>query len=502
MLTLLTLCYLALPYFLFALGWLWWPYAAFVTAALFVPLSLARRIVLARPDGLATSELWISGRDGILVLLLTLVIYVPSGVGGIGLQRDDWRKHNAVLHDLATNPWPVVLESNDDGTPHSYLAYYVAYYLPAAAVGRVFGLTASHLALFVWTFLGLLLCARWITKLVPGWAPLVWAMWFALSGMDVVFGAILRGNFGDWWAEYWQYSANYSLLIWVPQHMLPGWLITALIVDELEQGGDLSLVGFAAGLSGLWSPFVTIGLVPVVAAAMLKGRWRTLWTFPNLVTGPVLILIAVAFLKTVEQDKIATGFIFDFYPCQSVAFRWPYFVLGEIGVYALLISPEVLKKINATSQPLLMSRTWFWCALIFLSILPIFRVGEWNDLSMRASIPCLFLFWIVLLRTIFGGSLRLTSWRGGLLIACLVVCSAFPAKNWAYQVLHFRPRLEYFMGTADVSITDLFIDRIPQYLGRADKFFFQHLAPEPARSMSSAPKRGKAPANSSDQKES
>jgi hypothetical protein len=233
--------------------------------------------------------------------------------------------------------------------------------------------------------------------------------------------------------------------------------------------------------------------VPVVVAAVLKGRWRTLWTFPNLIAGPALMLLAVAFLKTVEQDKIATGFIWEFYPWQSVAFRWPYFCLGEFGVYALLIAPEILRKEPADGQPSLMSRAWFWCALIFLSILPVFRVGEWNDLSMRASIPCLFLLWIVLLRTILGGSLRLTSWRGGLLVVCLLVSSAFPAKNWASQVLHFRPRLEYSMGSADISIIDLMAERVPQYLGKADRFFFQHLAPVPERLDPSAPKRTRKP---------
>lgn len=237
MLTLLTLCYLALPYFLFAWGWLWWPYAALLTAALFAALAIARKVVLARNGEPETSRFWVSNRDGILALLLTLVISLPSGFGGIGYQREDWRKHNAVLHDLATNSWPVVLISNDDGSPSSYLAYYVAYYLPAATVGRVCGLTAAHLTLFVWTFFGLLLCARRISKLVPKWAPLAWAVWFALAGMDVVFGAILRGNFGDWWAEYWQYSANYSLLIWVPQHRLVAtYVVARRTADRLPLG--------------------------------------------------------------------------------------------------------------------------------------------------------------------------------------------------------------------------------------------------------------------------
>jgi hypothetical protein len=492
MLTLFTLCYLALPYFLFAWGWLWWPYALLLTAALLVALAVARKTVLARSEDPADSRIWPSGRDGILLFLMTVLIHLPSGVGGIGYQREDWHKHNGILHDLTTSSWPVVVESNNDGSPRFYLAYYFGYYLPAGAVGRVFGLTAAHLALFVWTFIGMLLCARWITKLVPGWAPLIWAVWFALTGMDVVFGGILHfkpsGNLGDWWADYWQYSANYSLLIWVPQHWLPGWLITALIVNELERDRDVSLVGFAAGMSALWSPFVTIGLVPVVAAAALKGRRRTLWSIPNLVTGSLLILIAVAFLKTVEQDKITTGFIWEFYPWPSVAFRWPLFLLCEFGVYSLLIAPEVLRGKAADGPSSTMNRTWFWCAILFLSILPVFRLGEWNDLCMRASIPCLFLFWIVLLRTIFGGSLNLRSWRGALLIGCLLVSSAFPAKNWAQQVFHFRPWLQYSMGSADVAITDLIPERIPQYLGKADKFFFQHLAPVPTKLSVPVPK--------------
>src|SRR4051812_43129855 len=160
MLTLLTLCYLALPYFLFAWGWLWWPYAVLITAALFSALAVARKKVLARNNEADISRFLVSNRDGILALLLTLVIYLPTGVGGIGYQREDWHKHNAVLHDLTTNTWPVVLESNVDGSPKSYLAYYIAYYLPAAAIGRVFGLTAAHLTLFAWTFLGVWLCAR------------------------------------------------------------------------------------------------------------------------------------------------------------------------------------------------------------------------------------------------------------------------------------------------------------------------------------------------------
>jgi hypothetical protein len=305
----------------------------------------------------------------------------------------------------------------------------------------------------------------------------VWAVWFALTGMDLIFGAMLRTSYGDWWAEYWQYSANYALVVWVPQHMLPGWLATSIIVNELETEADLSFVGFAAALTGLWSPFVTIGLAPVVAVAFMKGRWRTLFTFANLVAGPAILLIAALYLKTVERDKFPSGVIFDFYPWQSLVLRWPFFCLCEFGLYALLIAPEVVRHRNAPDRRARMSVVWFVTAIVALIVIPTYRIGEWNDFCMRASIPCLFLFWIVLLRTLFSGELRLNSWRGNVLLACLFVSAAFPGKNWVYQVTHSRPGLHYFWDNPDVSVTDLHTGIIPQYLGNADSFFFCRLAP-------------------------
>ena len=247
-------------------------------------------------------------------------------------------------------------------------------------------------------------------------------------------------------------------------------------------------MGFIAALSALWSPFVTIGLAPVVAAAILNGRWRTLWTFPNIIAGPALLFVSAVFLKTVERDKIVEGFIWQFYPVQSVAFRWPLFCLGEFGVYALLLFPAVMGQKLPRNQRHGLSREWFLIAILALLVLPVYRIGEWNDLCMRASIPCLFLFWIVLLRMYFSGALPLNSWRGAVLVGCLLVSSAFPAKNWVDQVIHTRPRLQFFDGSADVSVTDLLKERIPQYLGRADRFFFRFLAPPTTKVQQAPPK--------------
>lgn len=480
MLTLITLIYLALPYFIFAWGWLWWPYATLLTAILLLALGSAWKHVRARGGDDAASESWFRWKEGWLVLLVTLVLLIPAGVGGIGSQRDDWRKHNAIVHDLSANTWPVVLETKEDGTPSYYLTYYIAYYLPAAAVGRIFGVIPAHLTLFVWTLAGLLLCARWVSRLTGAWAPLVWLIWFALNGLDVICGALTTGYFGDWWAEYWQYSANFTLLMWVPQHMLPGWLATAVIMYETERR-DLPLVAFCGALTGLWSPFVTIGLVPLGVVLALRGRWRTIWTFANLVAAPAVALVAVLYLASIEKEQIPEGFIFNLKPWTTVAVRWPLFCMGEFGLYAVLIAPFVFRRKQSSDGRELLTRDWFLLVVATLVILPIYSVGKYNDLCMRASIPCLFLFWIVLLRVIFSGDVRIESWRGKVLFGCLLIATAFPVKNWLYQVAHSEPRLHYCLYKPDIKVMDLEDEIVHQYLGRANKFFYRYLGPSPPR---------------------
>jgi hypothetical protein len=471
MLQFATLVYLALPYYLFAWGWLRWPYAAALTLLLLIPLAARWRRIGQRPAN-DMDRLWPGGWHGVGLVLVTLVLLLPAGVGGIGYQLSDYTKHNAILHDLATKPWPAVLETQPNGEPQYFLVYYIAYYLPAAAVGRLVGLMAAHFALFAWTYIGLLLCARWVTRLVGGPAVvLIWAAWFLLSGMDVVFGTLLRTKPGEWWAEYWQYSGNYTLLVWVPQHMLGGWLCAALVMDDAE-AGDLSQVGFAAGLTGLWSPFVTIGLGPVLLVAILKRGVRSLPTIANFVVGPAVLLVAVLFLRSVEQDKIPQGSIFRFHPWESVAFRWPYFCLGEFGVYALLIAPEVLQRRDGVRW----DRPWFLAAVIALLLIPGYYIGRGNDFGMRASIPSLFVFWIVLVRTLTSGTLPWKSCRGAILIVCLLVASALPIKTLVYQVAHTQPRLNFADGTPEVTVNSLYELILPHYRGKADSPFFRHLA--------------------------
>ena len=48
----------------------------------------------------------------------------------------------------------------------------------------------------------------------------------------------------------------------------------------------------------------------------------------------------------------------------------------------------------------------FVLSLVMLLILPFIRVGVYNDIVMRASIPALFVFWSLVVKILFDSSIR------------------------------------------------------------------------------------------------
>ena len=160
-----------------------------------------------------------------------------SGAGGVGYQNADYRASNAILKDLTTQPWPLRLTLDSTVTP---VIYYVGYYLPAAAAGKLAGWYVANAVLFLWTAVGVFLAFAWFLRLAGGRRASSWitALIFSFAGgLDAVGFYLLTpkpfdlDSHVDTWAGYFQYSSNTTLLYWVPQHAIAAWLITGLVLN-------------------------------------------------------------------------------------------------------------------------------------------------------------------------------------------------------------------------------------------------------------------------------
>lgn len=92
-----------------------------------------------------------------------------------------------------------------------------------------------------------------------------------LHSHDSTIPLVSVGSQMEWYAGLGniQFSSNTTLLYWVPQHAIGGWLVVALLLSYIIEKRSKSIIVFIFSLSILWSPIVMIGLIPILIAAWI-----------------------------------------------------------------------------------------------------------------------------------------------------------------------------------------------------------------------------------------
>jgi hypothetical protein len=404
-----------------------------------------------------------------------------SGTGGIfGYQNSDFATHNGRLHDLITYSWPVVLSGGQT------FIYYFAYYLPGALLGKIIGYETASVLMLGWTFAGIALLALWIFRLLkikPSWVIILIFIFF--SGLDALGYMLSTGEFFlgrgvkggkdaiEYWArgqEFLGYNSNTFLLFWSPHHALGGWLTGALIFFEVVRRKRASNIVFIWVLSILWSPFVTLGLLPFVGYGALKTireNFRQVFSFQNALGAGAVLLVLVPYFLAGGTFKNPQAWIWqqtvivDFWP------RLALFYLLEFGLYGLIVFEywEVMGK---------EFRYFFLLSLLVLLALPMYSYGFYNDLMLRASIPSLFFLFLsisafILSKGISFKTILIQNSALKLLFVLLLIGSCTAVVEIA------RAGYNPFKRRPPLSVVN-FGKHSYQFLGSSNSFFYNYLA--------------------------
>lgn len=325
LINILVYSYIALPFLVFAAGFLKLQFAIPVSLCIIIS------VFLAAGDS-SGMELLRVNRTGLIriaagVILIILMVLL-SGIGNVFWQNNDHATRNTLFDILVNFSWPpkyITDAGNEIG-----LVYYIGFWLPSAALGKLAGLRAGYVFQIVWAVLGL--CIIWYLLCVMHKRivlyPLVIFLFF--SGMDIIGNGCIQNMFSqltalqkgtwafpdgspvtthiEWWASYFQYSSHTTQLFWVFNQCIPVWIATLLILVERS---NKNLV-FIMGLSLLSSTLPFIGLIPIFVwcavcdhgdellnrplTGDVKKSFFSLFTFQNVAGGGLSGILSFLYL--------------------------------------------------------------------------------------------------------------------------------------------------------------------------------------------------------------
>lgn len=313
----------------------------------------------------------------VLCILAALVVLVLGGEGRWFYANIDWQVRDAVLRDMAINPWPFAYVAN--GTPTLLRAPIGMYLLPALAwkAGGMAAGTAMLVAQNTLMLGSLLALGSVLFETMRGRVLALLTM-VAFGGLDIA-GNILTSqpllDHLDGWSPGLQFSSNMTLAFWVPQHAFVGWIAGLLFM--LHHMGRVRLGTFLAivPLTALWSPLAMIGALPWAALAsyrsLMKRELRLAdVAIPALAT--VLVIPGLAFLAAAGDDVGIRLYRMD------------------PALYILCLELEVLPW--ALPAITLRARSPFGPAAPILAtavlfLIPFVQIGWSIDFMMRGGIP-------------------------------------------------------------------------------------------------------------------
>lgn len=481
--------YLLLPVMIFLFGWckIWLA----IPGAVIIVTSYV--LALKKANDLKIPVSFFNRKDIIRIIIVTLIIIVwvtLSGVGGYVWQNGDHVYRNAIFDALVELPWPTYKEIvTADGSQIRPLVYYIGFWLPSAAVGKLLGISAGYCFQLIWVTLGIflvyLLIGVWRKKIMI-W-PLVVMIFF--SGLDYVGINILNSNkylpttlthMEHWSGSIYQYSSNTTQLFWVFNQAVYAWLVLMFLWNQRSKANLVLVLSTLV----LVSPFAFVGLTPIIFCLYFvdlkynekKYRIRDciieLFSFQNLIGGGFVGILSFLYLKSNASVAYtaSTGIVANVIQTESkgnaitgnllysVLYSISIFILFfllEVGIYLLLVWYRNRKNFL------------FYVVTTSLLIIPFIKVGYEADFCMRASIPALFVLMLYIIEALEEekkGRIRF------FILIMLMIGALTPVTEIHRTLSHTWQKIP----NKTISMQDIFSGG--NFSGNRETFFFQKLA--------------------------
>lgn len=426
-------------------------------------------------------SLQIPGKEKILFIVIIICIWVGiSGIGGFAFQTEDHIWRNGMFEALVYEKWPVVKDVDIDGNITTRgMSYYIAFWLPAAAIGKVFGISVGLYFQVFWAIVGIFLfyiTICYIQKRLVIWPLIVFILF---SGMDIV-GVYLTGNdmstisqtiHLEWWSTAFQFSSNTTQLFWVYNQAIPAWLITVFLYLQKQNRYLIFILSTAM----LYCTMPFLGLIPLCIYWMLSRKYVTgssssyirtwmkdTFSLENILGGGTIGIICILYLyKTNTNSEMKT------FPMNNGGWLvYLIFLLVEIGGICLILYKE------HKNNPL------YYILMVWLCICPILPIYGGSNFCMRASIPALVMLYLYTIQAIQKYYVKKEKLLFSAAILVFALGCITPIHELARNISETEHR--YFSEDNKVRAESVGIDEIMQNnyesTDRTQNLFFKYLS--------------------------
>ena len=509
----LTSFYLVFPTLFFAYGWLIWPFNVITVSVIVFFIIVTIKDIYK--ISLFLKKNWVPYNSISKIIgrvtpaFLVIVTWLAfSGIGGLGFQNGDYDLKNTLLRSLIIQKWPLSMVLEGSSTK---VVYPLNYYLPAAIVGKMFGWIEANAFMFVWSLAGIVLAFIWFAvisqisfKQNNTSQLLHLVLIFCLAGgLDYIGAYIIKDipfsltRHIDNWAWHIQYSSNSTLVYWVPHHAIPAWLLTGMIVASIYKEHDLKYLGIAITASILWSPFTILGIFPYLMLLIIKylspKNRKYIFNSRSFVTNIIALWTGGIYLLYIASNNFSFPVTFiwnDIRNKELLISTLLQFWLLEFGFIAFLAISYFKfmkhqgenKKTSTKRQeykdvsPSLYFGIYAFSILILI-LLPFLKMGIYNDIVMRSSIPALFIFWAFISKILIERK-RNTEIKFDVLYSIILVTvfvgffSSFAEIARSVEFYRFGP--PNFHDIREIG-TENNLETVQQRAGRDDSFFYRYI---------------------------
>ncbi len=402
--------YLSLPVAVFFMGWLkiWIAVPATLILCLMTALfvrdsvrSPSKELLLKEETSFEVPLIYI-----IILAAAAVLIALISDVGEYVWGSADHAYRRAIFRDLVNYDWPVFYDLSKQSDPviNSYLpdtvvgfSYYLTFWTVPAVIGKVLGFAAGNFCLLLWASAGLFLTLTGMSMALRKKTYAVIFTMICFAGLDFIpyiYNEFI-GTKQEWmWLEGYTrhivYISNINNILNVFNQCIPCWLIAVMFMLTKNNRG----VGFLGAMMFPYSPWATIGLVPIAIwsvftkknrSSSVKGNILNILDPVNIVTPLLILFIFAPYFTANGNATSVSGNTIGFYGGIGA------FLAGYLLVILVEILPSFLLLFGARKKDSL-----FYTVLAALLIMPFYKISYQNDFTMRGAMPEFFILSVML----------------------------------------------------------------------------------------------------------